>query len=65
MTVALMKKTKKLKTRVEIFKSMGGNIQVLNFLGENFPGGNFPWGSLMDANFPGGRFADTFFSYVK
>ena len=32
-----MKKTKNLKTRVGIFKNMGGNIP-----GGSFPGGNFP-----------------------
>ena len=35
-------KTKKLKTRVGMFKNMGGNIPAGNFLGGNFPGGNFP-----------------------
>ena len=43
-----MKKTKNVKTGVEIFKSMGGNIS----------GGNFPGGSLMGRNFPGGNFSD-------
>ena len=37
MTVAIMKKTKNLKTRVGIFKNMGGNIP-----GGNFPGRSFP-----------------------
>ena len=37
MTVTIMKKTN-LKTRVGIFKNMGGNI----------PGGNFPGGSFSD-----------------
>ena len=41
MTVTIMKKTKNLKTRVGIFKNMGGNI----------PGGNFPGGSLMAGAF--------------
>ena len=41
MTVTIMKKTKKLKTRVGIFKNMGGNIPGGNFLGGNFPGGIF------------------------
>ena len=51
MTVTIMKKKKKknLKTRVGIFKIMGGNI----------PDGNFPRGSLMGGNFPGGSFPDT------
>ena len=31
-------KTKNLKTRVGVFKNMGGNIPGGNFLGENFPG---------------------------
>ena len=38
----IMKKTKNLKTRVGIFKNMGGNIPGGNFLGGNFPGGSFP-----------------------
>ena len=42
-------KTKNLKTRVGMFKNMGGNI----------PGGNFPGGSLLGGNFPGGSFPDT------
>ena len=46
-----MKKQKINKTRVEIFKSMGGNIPGGNFQGKNFPGG-----ILMDGNFPGGNF---------
>ena len=37
MTVTITKKTKNLKTRVGIFKNMGGNIP-----GGSFPGGNFP-----------------------
>ena len=48
MTVAIMKKTKNLKTRVGIF-------QVKS------PGGKFPGGSLMGANFPGGSFPGTIF----
>ena len=44
MTVTMIKKN--LKTRVGIFKNMGGNIPGGNFLGGNFPGGNFPGGSL-------------------
>ena len=43
-----MKKIKKIKTWVGIFKNMGGNI----------PGENFPGGSLMGGNFPGGSFPD-------
>ena len=57
-TVTIMKKTKKLKTWVGIFKNMGGNIPGGNFLGENFQGWNFPCGSLMGGNFPGGSFPD-------
>ena len=52
MTVTIMKKT--LKTRVEVFKNMGGNIPGGDFLGGNFPFGNFPGGSLI-----GGSFLDT------
>ena len=56
MTVTIMKKTKNLKTRVGIFKNMGGNI----------PGGNFPGGSLMNGNFPGRSFPDTLlFSVIE
>ena len=51
MAVAIKKKTEKLKTRVGIFKNMGGN-----FLGGNFSGWNFPGESLMGGNFPGGNF---------
>ena len=61
MTVTKMKKQKNLKTRVGMFKNMGGNIPGGNFLGGNFPGGNFPGGSLMGGNFPGGSFPDTYF----
>ena len=42
-----------------MFKDMGENIPVGNFLGGNFPSGNFPGGSLMGGNFPGGGFPDT------
>ena len=49
-------KTKNLKTRVGIFKNMGGNIPGGNFLGGHFPLGNFPGGSLMGGNFPSGNF---------
>ena len=31
-----------LKTRVGMFKKMGGNIPGGNLLGGNFPGGSFP-----------------------
>ena len=48
MAMTMMKK-KKLKTRLGIFKNMGGNIPDGNFLGGNFPGG-----SLMGGNCPGG-----------
>ena len=54
MTVTIMKKTKNLKTRVGIFKNMGGNIP-----GGNFLGGIFQGGTLMSGNFPGGSFPDT------
>ena len=49
-------KTKNLKTRVRIFKNMGGNIP-----GGNFPGGSFMGGNVSDGNFPGGSFPDTIF----
>ena len=42
MLVTTMKKQKKIKTRVGMFKSIGGNIPGGNFLGGNLPGGNFP-----------------------
>ena len=58
-TVTVMKKQKIKKTRVGIFKNMGGNIPGGNFLGRNFPGGGFTWGSLIGGNFPGGSFPDT------
>ena len=51
MTMTMMKKTKNLKTRLGIFKNMGGNIPGGNFLGGNFPGGNFPSGSFPDSVF--------------
>ena len=54
MTVTIMKKAKNLKTRLGIFKRMGGNIPGENFLGGNFPGGSFPGGSFPDTK------ADTF-----
>ena len=54
-----MKKKKKLKTRVRMFKNMSGNIPGGNFLGGNFPGGNFPGRGLMCGNFPGGSSPDT------
>ena len=57
-----MKKTKKLKTWVGIFKNMGGNIPGGNFLGGNFPGGNSLGGCLIGGNFPGGSFPDTIFN---
>ena len=50
MTVTIMKK----KTRVGMFKNIGGNIP-----GGSFPGGNFPGGSLMGGNFSGGSFPET------
>ena len=46
MTVTIMKKQKRLKTRVGIFKNMDGNITD----------GNFPGGSLMGGIFAGGSF---------
>ena len=59
MTVTIMKK-KILKTRVEMFKNMGGDIA-----GGNFLDGNFPGGSSMGGNFPGGSFLDTIFNIVQ
>ena len=53
MAMTMMKK-KKLKTRLGIFKNMGGNIPDGNFLGGNFPGGEFDgwklfgWGCKLD-----------------
>ena len=43
-TVTMMKKTKNFKTRVGIFKNVGGNSPGGNFLGGNIPGGNFAGG---------------------
>ena len=57
-TMTIMKK-KKLKTRVGIFKNMGGNIPGGNFLGGIFPTGNLPGGSLIGGSFPGGSFPGT------
>ena len=58
--LTVMKKQKNLKTRVGIFKNMGGNIPGGNFLGGNFPGRNSPrGGGLMRGSFPGGSFPDT------
>ena len=53
MMVTIMKETKNVKTRVGIFKNMGGNIP-----GGNFLGGNFPGESVMGGNFTGGSFPD-------
>ena len=47
-------KTKKLKTRMGMFKNMGANIP-----GGNFLGGSFPGGSLLGGNFPGWSFPNT------
>ena len=52
--VRIMKNKKNLKTRVGIFKNMGGNIPD-----GNFPEWNPPGSSLMGGNFPGGSFPDT------
>ena len=41
-------KTKNKKSRVGMFKNMGGNIPGGDFLGGNSPGGNFPGGSFPD-----------------
>ena len=51
--VTIMKETKNVKTRVGIFKNMGGNIP-----GGDFLGGNFPGESVMGGNFTGGSFPD-------
>ena len=65
MTVTIRKK--KLKTRVEMFKNMGGNIPGGNFLGGNFLGENFPgakWffpGGLMGGSFPDTNFIVLYF----
>ena len=56
MTVAIMKKTKHLKTRVGMFKNMDGNIPGGNFLGGNFPGGNFLGGEFDGREFSGWQF---------
>ena len=58
-TVTVMKEQKIKKTRVGMFKNIGGNMPGGNFLSGNFSGGNFPGGSLMGGNFPGGNFPDT------
>ena len=50
-------KTKNLKTRVRMFKNMGGNIPGGNFLGENFLGGNFPGGEFAGWEFSGWEFS--------
>ena len=47
-------KTKKIKTRMGMFKNMGANIP-----GGNFLGGSFPGGSLLGGNFPGWSFPNT------
>lgn len=39
-TLTIIKKTEILKTRMGIFKIMGGNIP-----GGDYLGGNFPWGN--------------------
>ena len=49
-----MKKQKIQKTRIGIFKNMGGNLP-----GRSFPGGSLPGGSLMGGNFVGENFPDT------
>ena len=41
MLVTIMKKTKKLKTRVGMFQNMGGNIPGGNFLGGKYSGLEF------------------------
>ena len=55
-----MKNKKIKKTRVGIFKNMGGNIPGGNFSGVNSPGGSLIGGNFLGGNFPGGRFPDTF-----
>ena len=55
----LMKKQKKIKMWVGLFKNMGGNILCGNCLGRNFPGGNLPGESLIGWNFLCGSFPDT------
>ena len=55
-----MKNKKIKKTRVGIFKNMGGNIPGGNFSGVNSPGGSLIGGNFLGGNFPGGRFPDAF-----
>ena len=55
----LMKKQKKIKMWVRLFKIMGEDILCGNYLGRNFPGGNLPGGSLTGGSFLGGNFPDT------
>ena len=55
--VTIMKKNK--KTRVGIFKKLGGNIPGGSFLGGNFPGGSSICGNFPGRNFPDGSFPDT------
>ena len=59
MTVTIIIKKKKLKTRVAMFKNMGGNIPGRNFLGGHFSSGNFPGGEFDGGEFPDGSFPDT------
>ena len=48
-TLTIMKKTEMLKTRMGIFKIMGGNIPGGSLIDGNFPpGGNFLGGSFLD-----------------
>ena len=47
-----MKKQKKIKMWVRLFKIMGEDILCGNYLGRNFPGGNLPGGSLTGGSFP-------------
>ena len=63
MTVTIMKKTKNLKTRVGIFKNMGGNVPSGNFLGWNFPGGNFSGGVWWVGIFQVGVFLIPFYIF--
>ena len=49
-----MKKQKKIKVWVGLFKIMGGNIPD-----SNFPGGILPGGSLIGGNIQCGSFPDT------
>ena len=46
-----------LKTRVGMFKNIGGNIPGRNLLGGNFPDGNFPRGEFDGWEFSGWRFS--------